>query len=70
MARVPKVVGIKLRGDAWDIRALRVQLRPFAPGTDVKGRTGPIRMAATRKARERRRSDQRLQSVFAEFDRG
>jgi hypothetical protein len=69
VARVPTVVGIKLREDAWPVRELRVRLRPFAAATDWKGRTGPSRTAATWKARRRRQSDQRLQTVFAEFDR-
>jgi hypothetical protein len=69
MARVPKVVGVKLHEDMWHVRELRVTLRPFSKETDWKGRNGSIRKAATRKAYKRRRSDQRLKTVFAEFDR-
>jgi hypothetical protein len=68
MARVPTVVGVKFRGDAWPVREFLTRLRPFAAATDWKGRSGPSRTAATGKARRRRQSDQRLQTVFAEFD--
>ena len=69
MARVPKVVGVKLREDSWDIRELRVHLRRFSKETDWQGRNGKIRKAAAQKSRNHRRSDQRLLTVFAEFDR-
>jgi hypothetical protein len=69
VARVPKVVGAKLRRDSWDIRKLRVHLQQFSKETDWQGRNGEIRKAAARKSRSHRRSDRRLQTVFAEFDR-
>jgi hypothetical protein len=69
VARVAKVVGVKLRRDSWHVRELRVHLRQFSKETDWQGRNGKIRQAAAGKSRSHRRSDQRLQTVFAEFDR-
>jgi hypothetical protein len=69
VARVPKIVGVKVRGDSWGVREFRVHLQPFAKETDWRGRNGTIRTAAARKSRSHRRSAQRLQTVFAEFDR-